>query len=122
LFGKIEEATKKNLGRFMGEQISPKAQVRTEGLRGYHGLETLLPKLVRENSERKGRNFPQLHPSVMLFKAWLRGVHHSVRHLQSYLNEYTYRFNRHKMKEGIFENLMKRLVDKPPRPYKLIIS
>ena len=26
--------------------------------------------------------------------------------------------NRHKMKEGIFENLMKRMLERPPYPYK----
>ncbi|MCA0426979.1 MAG: IS1595 family transposase, partial [Bacteroidetes bacterium] len=37
-------------------------------------------------------------------------------------NEYTYRFNRHFMKEGIFDNLMKRMVEKEPYPYKMFIS
>jgi hypothetical protein len=58
----------------------------------------------------------------MMFKAWLRGVHHSVKYLQSYIDEYTYRFNRHKMKEGIFENLMARMVQKATYTYKMIIS
>jgi hypothetical protein len=57
----------------------------------------------------------------MMFKVCLRGVHHSVHYLQAYINENTCRFNRHKMKEGIFENVMRRMVDKPPYPYKLVI-
>lgn len=28
------------------------------------------------------------------FKGWLRGMHHHANHLQAYINEYTYRFNR----------------------------
>ena len=118
----IEAASKKNLKKFMADHIDKDAQVRTDGWTGYKGLESEFPKLVREKSEKKGKNFPQLHRSIMLFKAWLRGVHHSVRYLQSYLNEYTYRFNRHKMKEAIFENLMKRMVSKPPYLYKMIIG
>ena len=35
---------------------------------------------------------------VRMFKAWLRGTHHSVEHLQACLNEYCYRFNRQLMK------------------------
>ncbi|TKT87055.1 transposase, partial [Dyadobacter frigoris] len=93
-----------------------------DGWTGYKGLEKEFPKLLREKSEKKGKNFPQLHRSIMMFKAWLRGVHHSVHYLQSYINEYTYRFNRHKMKEGIFENLMKRMISAPPHPYKMIIG
>jgi len=80
------------------------------------------PNIIREKSEKKGKNFVEMHRCIMMFKAWLRGVHHSVKHLQAYLDEYTYRFNRHKMKEGIFENLMARMVGKPPHPYKMIIN
>ncbi len=118
----IETASRKNLKSFMQSHISPTAQVRTDGWAGYKGLEKEFPNLVREKSEKKGKNFPQLHRSIMMFKAWLRGVHHSVTHLQAYINEYTYRFNRHKMKEGIFENLMQRMVNKPPHTYKMIIA
>jgi hypothetical protein len=57
-----------------------------------------------------------------MFKAWLRGVHHKVKHLQPYIDEYSYRFNRHKMKEGIFENLMNRMVNADPYTYKMIIA
>ena len=66
----------------------------------------------------KGENFKQMHRVIMMFKSWLRGTHHSVMYLQPYINEYTYRFNRHKMKKGIFENPMRRMVDKPPYPHK----
>ena len=118
----IETASKKNLKKFMAEHIAQEAQVRTDGWTGYKGLESDFPKLTREKSEKKGMNFPQLHRSIMMFKAWLRGVHHSVHYLQAYIDEYTYRFNRHKMKEGIFENLMKRMMSKTPYTYKMIIS
>lgn len=96
----IETASKKNLKKFMEDHIDTDANVRTDGWTGYKGLEEEFPNLVREKSEKKGKNFPQLHRSIMMFKAWLRGVHHSVHYLQSYINEYTYRFNRHKMKEA----------------------
>jgi hypothetical protein len=120
--GVIDTADKKNLKKFMSESIHKDAHVRADGWTGYRGLEAEFPNLKREKSEKKGKNFPQLHRSIMMFKAWLRGVHHSVHYLQSYINEYTYRFNRHMMKEGIFENLMKRMISKPPFSYKMIIS
>jgi len=50
----------------------------------------------------------------------LRGIHHHVEHLQDYLNEYCYRFNRSFMSDGIFENLMKRMVEHEPYPLKNI--
>lgn len=118
----IETAGKENLKLFMQDHIGAQADVRTDKWTGYTGLDKVFPNMVREKSEKKGKNFPQLHRSIMMFKAWLRGVHHSVEHLQAYINEYTYRFNRHKMNEGIFENLMKRMIEKPPHTYKMILN
>lgn len=109
----IGAASKKNLKGFMQGHINPKANVRTDQWAGYKGLEKKFPNIVREKSEKKGKNFTDMHRCIMMFKAWLRGVH-SVKHPQAYIDEYTYRFNRHKMKEGIFENLMNRMVEKPP--------
>lgn len=118
----VTGASKKNLKGFMKDHIKPEADVRTDKWAGYKGLEGEFPNIIREKSEKKGKNFPDLHRCIMMFKAWLRGVHHSVEYLQSYIDEYTYRFNRHKMKEGIFENLITRMVKKPPYTYKMIIS
>ncbi len=106
----------------MMESIHPKAHIRADGWPGYRGLKKEFPNLIHEKSGKKGKIFPQLHWAIMMFNAWLRGMHHSVDYLQAYINEYTYRFNRHKMKEGIFENLMIRMVAKPPFMYKMVIN
>ncbi|MDA0195938.1 MAG: IS1595 family transposase, partial [Bacteroidetes bacterium] len=60
------------------------------------------------------------HRTIMMFKAWLRGIHHSVDNLQGYLDQYCYRFNRSNMKSGIFDNLLAKMVDHKPCPYKVI--
>lgn len=123
LYGRvIKTASKKNLQSFMKDHIAPEANVKTDKWSGYKGLEEHFPNLIQEKSESKGKNFYAMHRCIMMFKAWLRGMHHSVRHLQSYINEYTYRFNRHFMKEGIFENLIHRMVKGDPHPYKMIIN
>src|SRR5690606_20390643 len=78
IYGRVvETAARKHLKRFMLDHIAPGAAVRTDRWSGYRGLESEFPKLVREKSEKKGKNFPQLHRTAMLFKAWLRGIHHS---------------------------------------------
>ncbi len=118
----VKTASKADLGRFMKDHIDKDAEVKTDRWSGYKGMEAYFPKLVREKSGKKGENFKQLHRVIMMFKAWLRGTHHSVINLQPYINEYTYRYNRHKMKDGIFENLMKRMVSKPPYQYKIYLS
>jgi len=118
----IPTASRKNLSSFMKDHIAKDAQVRTDKWAGYKGLEKDFPNLKQEKSEKKGKNFPEMHRTIMMFKAWLRGIHHSVRNLQAYINEYTYRFNRHFMTDGIFENLMLRMVKAKPFPYKMTIG
>jgi hypothetical protein len=50
----------------------------------------------------------------MMFKAWLRGIHHRVTDLQAYIDEYTYRFNRKSMNVYIFDNLIQRMIKTKP--------
>jgi len=90
------------------------ANVTTDRWTGYAPLERDFANLVRIPSDRKGGNFPELHRTVMNLKGWLRGMHHHVGNLQDYLDEYCYRFNRSFMKDGIFDNLMARMIDTKP--------
>jgi hypothetical protein len=87
---------------------------KTKGLLHSTVLKADFENLTRVASGKKGSNFPELHRVVMNLKSWLRGVHHHVNDLQDYLNEYCYRFNRSFMKENIFDNLMKRMIEAEP--------
>ena len=77
----IETANKKNLSDFMKDYIASDANIKTDKCGGYKGLEVAFTNLIREKSEKKGKNFKELHRTTMMFKVWLRGVHLSVRHL-----------------------------------------
>jgi len=99
------------------KQVSKTANIRTDGCAGYKPLKKDYPNLVQENSGTKGENFPEMHKTLMMFKAWLRGIHHSVKNLQAYIDEYTYQFNRSFMTDGIFDNLLAKLVAHLPYPY-----
>jgi ISXO2-like transposase domain/Transposase zinc-ribbon domain len=121
MYGKvIEKASSKELGGFMRQKIAKDADIKTDEWTGYKPLVTEFTNLKRVKSGKKGENFPDLHRVIMGFKGWLRGIHHHVDHLQAYIDEYCYRFNRNKMKEGIFENLITRMVNAKPYPYKLM--
>jgi transposase-like protein len=110
----ISNADAVSLGGFMRDHIDTSAKVTTDQWTGYGPLSRTFENLVRIPSGKKGRNFPELHRAVMNLKGWLRGMHHHVEDLQDYLDEYCYRFNRSFMKEGIFDNLMARMVKAPP--------
>ena len=110
----IPDAGSVSLGEFMKYHINPSANIKTDLWTGYKPLEKDFENLVRIPSGKKGENFPEMHRAIMNLKEWLRGMHHQVRDLQDYLDEYCYRFNRSFMKEGIFENLMTRMVNTKP--------
>ncbi|MBP9178639.1 MAG: IS1595 family transposase [Flavobacteriales bacterium] len=117
----IPSAHAKNLGGFMMQAIDTKANVRTDGWTGYAPLKKQFENLTQEKSLPKGKNFKEMHRIIMGFKGWLRGVHHHARHLQAYLDEYCFRFNRSFMKEGVFENLLQRMMRTEPCPYKALV-
>ncbi len=69
VYGKvIETASRKILESFMQEHICTKAAVRTDGWKGYLGLEKEFFKLSRQESDKKGEDFPQLNRVIMMFK------------------------------------------------------
>lgn len=113
----IKNAGTKQLRPFIEKHVCKTAHLTTDKWRGYTPLKTDFPNLKQVES-KGGKNFDPLHRFIMNFKAWLRGTHQSVNHLQAYIDEYTYRFNRHFMKEGIFENLMTRMVTAKPVYYR----
>jgi hypothetical protein len=118
----IDKANAINLGNFMKDHISKKANITTDKLTGYQPLKKDFENLEQIYSGDKGGNFPELHRVIMNLKSWLRGVHHHVWDLQDYLDEYCYRFNRSFMKDNIFDNLINRMVLAKPCYIKNISS
>jgi hypothetical protein len=122
-YGKvINKSSSEELGNFMISCIEKEAKIKTDLWTGYKPLVNEFPNLKQVHSGKKGENFPDLHRAIMGFKGWLRGIHHQAKHLQAYIDEYTYRFNRNFMKKNIFDNLLERMVKGTPFPYKMIIN
>ena len=105
---RIENCGSKQLLKFFDKFVDQKAQIKTDKWRGYTPIQNKYSNLVQIPSKR-GENFKTLHRFIMGLKSWLRGIHHHVTYIQEYLNEYTYRFNRHFMKGAIFDNLINRM-------------
>jgi len=124
MYGKvIEKADAKNLGSFtctayevrgIRLKINPEANIKTDKWQGYRPLKSEFKNLNQLSSGKKGGNFPEIHRAIMLFKAWLRGIHHQVTDLQAYIDEYTYRFNRSHINAYIFDNLIVRMMNAKP--------
>ena len=100
---------------FFERHIDPKAKVRTDMWRGYLPLVNTYPLLAQELSDN-GSNFDELHVMIMNLKSWMRGIHHhcSGEHLQSYLDEFFYRFNRRSFPKTMLHKLLARMISHKP--------
>lgn len=123
IYGKvIEHSSAKELGDFMRQTIDSKALIKTDQWSGYTPVRQCFENMRQVPSGKKGRNFPDMHRAIMSFKGWLRGMHGHAAHLQAYVDEYCYRFNRSNLKEGIFDNLIYKLISAKPITHKMIYS
>ena len=105
------------------EQITnSQSKLRTDSYSSYKSLQPNM-NLEMVKSE-KGSALEQLHKQIMLFKNWLRGIHHkcSKEHLHAYLKEYVFRFNRRNKRRYLFHEMMQRMMNNFPHPYKYLID
>jgi transposase-like protein len=111
----IENASGDEFRPFFDTYIKKDAKVITDEWTGYKPLKKDYPFLEQRPSN-KGANFPQLHIHIMNIQGWLRGIHHhcSKNHLQGYLDEYHYRYNRRAFMGSIFDLTIKRMINNKP--------
>jgi ISXO2-like transposase domain/Transposase zinc-ribbon domain len=86
---------------FVKGNVAPKARILSDGWQGYNELLDLGYKhkpLVMDGDPQKAEDhLPMIHRIFSNLKTWLLGTHHGrvePQHLQAYLNEYVFRFNR----------------------------
>jgi transposase-like protein len=111
----INDYSSEELKKIFDRHISKdKAQVRTDEWTGYTPLESEY-EMQRMKSE-KGKNFPEMHNLIMNLKSWIRGIYHkcSEKHMQSYLNEFFYRFNRRAFGKRAFHRLIVTMIQTEP--------
>lgn len=111
----IEHASAKELGLFLKKYVSKAAVIISDGWKGYTPLKKEFVKLKQVPSDN-GKNFKKIHLHIMNIKGWLRGIHHhcSKEHMQGYLNEYHYRYNRRNHMGSMFDLMVKKMVKNKP--------
>ena len=67
---------------------------------------------------------PWVHRIFSNLKIWGLGVYHGLRrqHLQSYLDEFVFRFNRRRTRHAAFRSLLGIAAGHPPFTYQMLIS
>jgi transposase-like protein len=100
----LADASAASLHPFVTENVEPGATVITDAWQGYRGIDKLgythdrrSQRAARARGEDPGELLPGVHRIASLAKRWLLGTHQGSvdeAHLQSYLNEFAFRFNR----------------------------
>ncbi len=102
----------KSLGGFIERIVAPGAAIVTDDWNGYAtlGKRGYLHTAVAERGDMQVAEtfLPIIHLVFSNLKTWLRGIHHGVspQHLQAYLNEFTFRFNRRFYPFNAFRSLL----------------
>ena len=128
---RIRNASAANLERFIKASVEPGSVIHTDGWRGYAHIEMLGYVHQRTTIKSTGRPahqaMPRVHRVVSLLKRWLLGTHQgavSQQHLDYYLDEFTFRFNRRKSRSRgkLFYRLLQQAVAIEAVPYDRLVG
>lgn len=107
----VPDASAPSLMGFVAGNVERDAIVLTDGWGGYAPLRGMgyrhRPK-TQGAPERAAKILPRVHRVFGNLQTWLRGTHHGVgnQHLQVYLDEFTFRFNRRRTPMAAFQTLL----------------
>ena len=128
---RIPDASAESLMPFIEDSVEPGSVVHTDGWLGYQPLEGRGYRhkitILKGNSKTASELMPCVHLAVALLKRWLLGTHQggvSMEHLDAYLDEFTFRFNRRKSRSRgkLFYRLLEQAVAVEPVPYKSLVK
>ena len=109
----VPDRTAKSLCGFVEQAVEPGAMVITDAWGAYNSLGKRgyahLPVVEANDPAIAEEYLPIIHLVFSNLKAWLQGTHHGrvePKHLQTYLNEFTFRFNRRFYPFNAFRSLL----------------
>ena len=123
-----------SLHPFVTSCVEPGAKVITDAWMGYHGLAGLgyvhqrrSQRAARAVGEDPGKLLPAVHRVASLAKRWLLSTHQGSvdeAHLQSYLDEFVFRFNRRRARSRglLFYRLLQLAAGHDPVRYRNIVA
>jgi transposase-like protein len=117
---------------FIQAAVAPGAAVHTDGWKSYQGLAGRgygqeISKLKGQPLSTATEVLPRVHRVAALLKRWLLGTHQGAiapRHLDYYLDEFTFRFNRRSSasRGKLFYRLAQQAVQVSPVPYQRLVG
>ena len=128
---RIPAASTSPLVAFVKHAVKPGSVVITDGWEAYAGLKQEgfkhRPRVISGSSKTASALLPRVRRVASLFKRWLLGTHQgalSREQLDSYLDEFTFRFNRRtsRYRWKLFYRLVAQAVAVEPVPYSRLLA
>jgi hypothetical protein len=116
----IPDGASKTLHGFIGQAVEPGAHIITDGWLGYENP----PENTHEAKVVTGKKAHEIlhwvHRVFSNLKTWAKGVFHGLRkrHLQRYLDEFVFRWNRRRHTRSAFDTLLGIGVGLGPATYR----
>lgn len=126
----VPDASGDSLVGFLRDCVAPGTTVHTDDWNGYNGVQEAgfvhRVTSLQGGPERAGKFFPHVHLVASLLKRWLVATHQGrveKEHLQGYLDEYAFRFNRRRSTHvgKVFYRLLEQMVLRKPKTYREIV-
>jgi transposase-like protein len=126
----VKDASKASLHGFIEQNMVVGSEIITDDWSGYSGIETKGYSRTIYNQTKavsEDELLPHVHLVISLLKRWLLGTHQGAVqevHLQAYLNEFVFRFNRRTAaKRGLlFYRLLENAMAVAPTTYNDLTS
>lgn len=129
----LADASAASLHPFVTAHVQPGATVITDAWQGYSGIDKLgytrdrrSQRAARARGDNPGELLPGVHRVASLAKRWLLGTHQGSvdeAHLQSYLNEFVFRFNRRRSRSRglVFYRVLELAMAHEPVRYRELV-
>ena len=120
----IEDYAAATLGAFVAGHVAAGGTVVSDGWSGYARLKDVKhdPKVIGDTPAPLV--LPWIHRVFANAKRWALGVYHGLReeHLQAYLDEFVFRFNRRRTPAAAFDRLLGLSLTLEPATYQMLVA
>lgn len=116
----VADINEKTVLAFVKTHVEPGATIRTDGLSVYPILEEHGFTHDREPVKKRKAHLvlPHVHTFISNLRSFVQGTHHGLSeiHLQQYLDEFCYRFNRRHRRTEMFDRLLRACLEQEETP------
>ena len=120
----VPDYSAQSLHPFIAQNLAAGATAKTDGWSAYPGAPGVShdPHVIGKMAAHV--ILPWVHRIFSNLKVWALGVYHGLRrrHLQSYLDEFVFRFNRRHTRHAAFRSLLGIAAGHEPLTYQMLIS